>query len=1058
MLLSAKRICTMLLSAALLLQCATGLAFGQASSIAGAIGGTVVDQAGAVVSGATVTVRNVDTGLEKTVKTEESGTFRVPQLQVGNYELTVNAAGFGELKRASINVRVGDEVNLKLEMSASGTTEVVNVTAEAPIAEPSKTQVSTTINDKAIQELPINGRRWSNFVTLSPGVTPDGSFGLISFRGISGLLNNSTIDGSDNNQAFFSEERGRTRINYVVGQESVKEFQVNTQNYSPEFGRAAGGVVNAVTKSGTNQIRGSAFYYLRDDALNARNPLDFISVRRPDGTLGFDVVKPDDRRQQFGGTVGGPIKQDTAFWFFSYDQQKRNFPLNAQPNLTNFFESCVDGNLVPAGACRRAIDFILPQTGVYSRSGDQWIFLPKVDWQVAKDHQFSASYNYMKWDSPNGIQTQPVVNTAESNNGSDQVRVDILNLRLTSTLAATQLNEFRFQYGRDFEAQIPNAPDSVGLNIGSSSAGNQAGFNMGIAEFLPRTKFPDERKYQFVDNYSIYHGNHSFKFGGDLVKSTDNIDNLRFGAGYYNYGPKTISQVVYQGIQLFAIDLATPGARNYSRYTQAFGLAKDSFSTWDINLFAQDEWKVRPNITLNYGFRYEYIKMPESILPNLLVPETAEIPEDKNNFGPRIGVAWDVFNDRKTVIRAGWGIYYGRIINSAVFNGRTVTGAQGSSFNLDFGSTVGPVYPAKFATVPSGGTTPKPSIFYFDPSIDTPEIRQADLAIEREITPSLSVSASYLYSRGSHLPFFFDANLPRANRLQTFAILTGPTSTTIASTITLPIFIGGAAARPNQAFDRIMVQKGAVKSWYDALVLQVNKRLSHGIQFLAHYTLARAEDLNQGSTTFTSSFPTALNQFDLEGERARSNFDVKNRFVASFIWEIPFAKENKNPFANYVLAGWKLNGIVNLQDGTRVTGNAGNLPSGFTDPDGTLIVPIASSVNGSGGSNRVPFEERNLFKRRGLQNIDLRLGKEFRFKERYRINFIAEAFNLFNRTNWFGTTTTRFDMTTVVVSPAGSPTRSLPAFRPRTDFLRLNSAQSTLYRERQMQLALKFNF
>jgi hypothetical protein len=518
----------------------------------------------------------------------------------------------------------------------------------------------------------------------------------------------------------------------------VKEFQVNTQNYSPEFGRAAGGVVNAVTKSGTNQIRGSAFYYLRDDEFNARNPLDFTNVRRSDGTIGRVAVKPDDRRQQFGGTIGGPIKTDTAFWFFSYDQQKRNFPLNAQPSAPTFFTDCVDGGTtgVPAGACAQAINFILPQTGLYGRKGDQWIFLPKFDWQVARDHQFSASYNYMKWDSPNGIQTQPVVNIAESNNGTDEVRVDILNLRLTSTVSATQLNEFRFQYGRDFEAQNPNAPDSVGLNIGSGGPGNSGtGFNMGIAEFLPRAKFPDERKYQFVDNYSVYHGNHSFKFGLDLVKSTDNIDNLRFGAGYYNYGFRNNRQ----GIQNFAIDLVTPGARNYTRYTQAFGLAEDSFSTWDINFFAQDEWKVRPNITLNYGFRYEYIKMPESILPNLLVPETAEIPEDKNNFGPRIGVAWDVFNDRKTVVRAGWGIYYGRIINSAVFNGRTVTGAPGSSFNLDFTPAVGPVYPNVFASVPTAGTTPRPSIFYFDPNIDSPEIRQADLAIERVDFESIGI-------------------------------------------------------------------------------------------------------------------------------------------------------------------------------------------------------------------------------------------------------------------------------------------------------------------------------
>ncbi|HEV8485770.1 MAG TPA: hypothetical protein VGV87_19660, partial [Blastocatellia bacterium] len=455
--------------------------------------------------------------------------------------------------------------------------------------------------------------------------------------------------------------------------------------------------------------------------------------------------------------------------------------------------------------------------------------------------------------------------------------------------------------------------------------------------------------------------------------------------------------------------------------------------------------KVRPNITLNYGVRYEFIKMPHAILPNLLVAETGQLPDDKNNIGPRVGIAWDLFNDRKTVIRGGYGIYYGRIINSAVFNGLTVTGATGSSANYTFSAANGPVYPIKFTTLPTGGTTPKPSIFYFDPDIETPEIRQGDLAIEREITPSMSVSVSYLYSHGEHLPFFFDANLPPSNKLQEFLILDSALPTAgVASRITLPVFVGGAAARPNQAFDRIIVQKGAVTSTYNALVFQVNKRLSHGIQFLAHYTLSKAEDTNQGSTTFTSGSPTALNQFDLPAERGKSNFNVRNRFIASFMWELPIAEHNENPFVKAVIAGWKLNGIVTLQDGGPVTGFvSGNLTGGVT-----------TSLNGSGGVNRVPFEERNLYKRPALQNFDLRLGKEFRVKERYRLNLIAEAFNLFNHTNSFAVTTTKYDL--ITFTPTGGV--ATPAFRPRTDFLILNSAQSTLYRERQMQLALRFSF
>src|SRR5215469_10715383 len=260
MLLSSKRIYIMLALMALAIQMSVSMCYGQASSTAGSIGGSVVDQAGAVISGADVKVRNLGTGLERAAKTDEAGGFSMPLLPVGAYEITVTAQGFGTLKQSGIILQVGDTLSLKLELKPSGTSEVVSVTAEAPIADPSKTEVATTIGEQAIHELPVNGRRWSQFVTLTPGVSMDGSFGLISFRGISGLLNNNTIDGTDNNQAFFSEERGRTRLNYVISQESIKEFQVNAQNYSAEFGRSAGGVTNAVTKSGTNQLHGSGFY------------------------------------------------------------------------------------------------------------------------------------------------------------------------------------------------------------------------------------------------------------------------------------------------------------------------------------------------------------------------------------------------------------------------------------------------------------------------------------------------------------------------------------------------------------------------------------------------------------------------------------------------------------------------------------------------------------------------------------------------------------------------------------------------------------------------------
>ena len=357
-------------------------------------------------------------------------------------------------------VEVDDhQVNFQLQY---GCTAEVGY-AEAPVINTNDNSSSTNINQTSINELPINGRRASNFVLLTPGVVPDGNFGLISFRGISGLLNNSTVDGGDNNQAFFAEERGRTRINYAISQDAVREFQVNTSNYSAEFGRAAGGVVNTVTKSGTNEFHGSAFYYLRDNRWGARNPFSFETIQTSSGprTIG---LKPVDERHQFGGSIGGPIVKDRLFFFFSYDQQIRDFPGVAAPSSLTFFQSANVATLLGRGITQAQIDsgiaFLQSLTGVVPRKGDQNIFLPKIDWIINDKHTFSAVYNRMRWESPAGVQTQSIVFRGKNSFGDDLVNLDSLNLRLNSTLTPNILNEARFQYSRDLEQQIaqPSAP------------------------------------------------------------------------------------------------------------------------------------------------------------------------------------------------------------------------------------------------------------------------------------------------------------------------------------------------------------------------------------------------------------------------------------------------------------------------------------------------------------------------------------------------------------------------------------------------------------------------
>ncbi|HEX8747956.1 MAG TPA: carboxypeptidase-like regulatory domain-containing protein, partial [Pyrinomonadaceae bacterium] len=477
-----------------LLLAMSALALAQ-SSTQGAIGGVITNPNKEVVPGATITVRNVETNKESTAQADDEGRFRIVQLDPGNYTITIVASGFANFTQERVVVEVGRVTTLDVPLSVGQVSGTVEVTAEAPVINTSQQDFSTNINQVSINELPINGRRASDFVRLTPGVTPEGDFGLNSFRGISSLLNNNTLDGTDNNNGFFSEERGRTRIQYSFSQAAVREFQVNTSNYSAEYGRAAGGVINTVSKSGTNDFRGQLFYYIRDNRWGARNPSATIPVL-VNGTFVNTAIKPDDRRQQFGGAIGGPIVRDKAFFFFTYDQQKRSFPVilttsnpallnpvtlaapaactaangNAASGLTTeqtLFCRLVGGGRTLAqaqAAVTSGLDFLRSLTGATPRRQDQLILFPKIDWNINQNNSFMASYNRLRTEAPNGFTSRSVDTIGAASVGNDFVEIDSFTSRLTTTLSPTLLNEFRFQLSHELNQSI----------LGDLTAGEQA--------------------------------------------------------------------------------------------------------------------------------------------------------------------------------------------------------------------------------------------------------------------------------------------------------------------------------------------------------------------------------------------------------------------------------------------------------------------------------------------------------------------------------------------------------------------------------------------------------
>jgi hypothetical protein len=1059
---------------ALLVFTMSAIAFGQ-GTVTGGIGGVVTNPNKEVVPGATVTVKNVGTNKEDTAISDDQGRFRVVNLEPGTYKITINSSGFSPYTQEKLIVEVGTVTPVTAALSIGPLQGgIVEVPSEAPVINTSQQDFSNNVNQTQINNLPINGSRWSNFALLNPGAVPDGNFGLISFRGISGLLNNNTVDGGDNNQAFFSEEKGRTRLSYTTSQSAIREFQVNTSNYSAEYGRAAGGVVNAVTKSGTNQFHGSAEYYQRNNKWGARNPLGFISQFNS-GVSTILPFKPEDVRHTVRGTIGGPIKKDKLFFFFSFDEQRRNFPGLAIFASTSFLgtvnkcTSATDPNGPNGAPCtatlfgtslkkaatnltdaqiNSGLAFLNNETGPVPRKGNQRIFLPKVDWHINANNVFTASYNRLKWVSPAGIQTQPTNSFGRTSFGDDFVNADSLNLRLSSTFGSNMVNELRFQWARDNEfefSQTPLAgePLTAPAYPGVTTAGTRGpdvtlfsagGTEFGTATFLERTKFPFETRKQIADTVSLTAGNHTIKWGGDFNNVRDVQDNLRNFAGSYSYS----------NINDFIIDyvnFAAPGTlgatvacststrvrgRCYTgNFFQGFGPTLFQFTTQDINVFVQDEWRYTPRLTVNIGVRYEYERLPNPFLASN-VPQTNNFPKDKNNIGPRVGFAWDISGDSKNSLRGGYGIYYGRIINSTILNALTNTGNAGGQIQTSTAPAAGPIFPNVLAAAPAGTA----AIQFFQNHFQAPLIHQMDIVYEREIARNTVASVSMLMSFGRNLPTFVDTNLRPSTGTSTYAILDGPFA---GRNYTVPLFTG---TRPVTAYGAMTEIRSTVASRYYGFVVQLNRRLTNGLQFQSSYTRARSHDTGQTSTTFTAT-NSPFDPSNPPAEEGISNFDIPNKLVVNAVYSPHFKVSGA---AGSVLNGWQLSPIVTAYSGVPFTpGTTGNNPNSTT----------AGGQNGSGGSARFALVARNSYRLPKIVNFDMRVSRRFRFNESTSLEFLVEGFNLLNRTQVTGLNTTMYRT---------GGTAAAPTLTFVTNFGTTSAAGGTLFRERQVQIAARFQF
>ena len=857
------------------------------SATTGAIGGTVSDSSGALLPGTTITVSSPDTGFARTVKSNASGEFNVPELDPGTYSATFTADGFEIYRENSITVTVGSLTAVSPVLKPGSVTTSVEVTDQTPMMHTESSDISTTLDQASIDNLPLNGRRWSDFTLLTPGVVSNSDgYGLLSFRGISFLLNNNTVDGADDNQAYFSEARGRTRASYSITQAAIQEFQVNSSNYSAEYGRSAGGVINTVTKSGSNQLHGELFFYDRDNDLGgATNPYTLLSV--PNGSGGYNSVpyKPTDWRKQWGFGVGGPLIHDKLFWFYAYDQSKRNFPGTARP--TDPSDMFAPSNAVlPAGetcsnraftatslslstegdynACAlsalyglnsfqagsayytQGLGIMNSFIGTVPRTGDQVINLPKLDYQINDRNRLSLMYNRMRYSAPNGLYQPTTETEGVSGWGTDFIKEDFGIARLTSVLSTSLVNEALAQYGRDFEYtyQNPPAPNEVPMshNAYGAAPGTQigyefsGGFYAGSNPDLTRLADPDERRLQLLDSVTWTHGQHVSKAGLEFNKVSDYVNNLYNGNGSYSYDysytfiADYLNAVTGIGGPVPTVAGACSGGTGtcynqlYYSFDQGFGNPAGEIATREYAGYATDNWRILPDLTLTLGARYEYEFVPPNPYPNngnaalassldialsaTALPQTANQPDDRNNIAPRFGFNWNVYGDGNTILRGGYGMYYGRIINSNVLQTYLESGAPNAQISLTnsfYENNCGPVFPALATSISqvdqclAGSQTtglsslalnttkaPNTTVAYLDPHMQNPQVHEFDLALEQNLGRSTIFAITYMGSLGRELPGAIDTNVS-TSATYNYTFTTAAPNTTNSSATSYPI-------------------------------------------------------------------------------------------------------------------------------------------------------------------------------------------------------------------------------------------------------------------------------
>jgi hypothetical protein len=921
-----------------------GAAFAQTDVTTSRISGTVEDSSKSPLPGVTVEATNTETGLQQVQVTDANGFYRILNLPTGTYRITATLDGFATATAENVRLLIGSTPTVNFTLQSARVSETITVTSEAPTVEVTNTQVGTTIQSEQIKNLPTVGTDFRQLVLLTPETRFDSERGNISISGQRGINTNVTVDGVDYNNAFFGGTTGGAegRAPLSISEESIKEFSVITNGASAEFGRSGGGFVNVITKSGTNNLHGSGFYYNQPQSLIS----DFARPELAPGQTFTGTTKPaDQKKNQFGASLGGPIVRDRLFYFLSYDNQKQDVTV---PISTTVLDQAVFSKY-PA----------LASPNSYTQTRDGHVTFGRLDYQINDSNRIMARANLAKYEGVNGTSSSP--SRAASYNGLEGMDAKTYVGQYSGQFGANFLNDLNLNYVKE---ETPRA--DKGQNL---TEVQYPGVSYGEVSFLPIVSTNDRK--EIGDTVSYLLDKHVLKAGGD----------------YNDTGIDQVFKGNWRGVYVFnnREDLLAGRWAQFRQFGGLNGLTADQagrakFRQKETAAFLQDQWYVRSNLTVTAGVRWENLDNPNAPVLNANDRNangsynlTARVPDSKNNLSPRLSMAWAP--DEKTAVRGSVGRYWSRtpailfaqlltangvratqyIINSQQ-SGGAVIGPPTDPLSPGWGSAFNPVgvQPIDFSRI---SNIAKPGVFTIDPDFDNPYTDRITLGAEREVFPRTSFALDFTYAEGHQLERLTDTNRAYSGAL-------APNG--------LPAY---SSTRPNPYYDRITTLRSDAKSKYQAVTATLNRRFADNFSYYAAVTWSKDKDNDSNERNFSGIQPEDFNDLDLN--YGYSNRDQRWKGVLSGVWQSPWW-------------GIGLAGSFRYATGSPYTGVAGRDLN--NDANGGTDRPTVDGVH----------FDRNSFRQPDFYTLDLRLSKGFKIWDG-NLQAFADCFNCTNAPNRFVT-------------------------------------------------------